>query len=803
MKFKSLLVVVLITFFAASGLAQDQTGSIFGTVRTEEGAAIVGVKVTANSAAVIRPIITRTNDRGYYVFPALPIGTYTITFEADQYQGMKQENVTVNLGNQLRFNQVMKTGNVGEEIITIDGEAPLVDVKSTDTSMNISKELFNSLPKGRNFASLVALAPGASDEGRFGGIMIDGASSSENVWVIDGAGTNDLIGGRNAQGAVFEFVEEIQVRSGGYEAEFGGSMGGVVNVVTRSGGNEFHGSINGYWSSDKFNANPRKSLRRNPVSENVEYFTYPKTPYDRYDIGGSLGGFIIKDRVWFFGSYMPWYEDLEKTVNFIDEEGYQYETRSYTRKRQQQNAALKVSAQLTDKLRLAGSFSTDWWKTEGELPSYTGTGTPDNYSAEKGWKYPGYVGAASLDYLLSDNIYFNSKFGYHQIDIAKIGQEQRDEAMYYHDGNFPNLFPEDAATIPEQYQVGSWHASMPWDALEAFTEDFQQSYNASGDVTLFTDAGGSHMIKTGLQWYWIKNRVANGDVNQYYRFYWRPDGVTYTNSISGDSGRGKYGFYYVGSWDRYYGLNGETSSNRYAIFLQDSWGVNDRLTLNLGVRAEQEKLPSYDPDFEDPLDFGFGDKIAPRFGISYDLFGDGKVKVYANWGIYHDVMKLEMAREGYGGRKWKDAVYTLDTLEWWTFPNVVDPSAYPGTMIGPAINHRIPALETTDPETEPMEQWEYIGGVDYQFADNMAVNVRLVYKTLKQTIEDIGTLKPDGEEYWHGNPGYGKSKESLEAQGLPSIKAVRDYLGLDIRLIKRFSNNWTGGVNLTGIQTSR
>jgi hypothetical protein len=797
MKHKVFLVVVLIALFAASGLAQDQTGSIFGTVKTEEGSAIVGVKITALSPALIRPIVTRSNDRGYYVFPALPIGTYTITFEAGQYQGIKQENITINLGNQLRFNQVLKTGNVGEEIITIEGDAPLVDVKSTDTSMNISKELFMALPKGRNFTSLVALAPGASDEGRFGGIMIDGASSSENVWVIDGAGTNDLIGGRNSQGAVFEFVEEIQVRSGGYEAEFGGSMGGVVNVVTRSGGNEFHGSLNGYWDSDSLNGSPRKTLRRNPVSEVIEYVNYPKTPYDRFDVGGSLGGFVIKDHVWFFGSYMPWFEEIDKTINFIDEEGYPTETRTYKRKDQQHNMAFKLSAQVTDKLRVAGSFSSDWRKQTGELPSYQGTSNPDNFSEDKGWKWPGYVAAGSLDYLLSDQLYFNAKFGFHQVDTAKLGQEVIDAAQYYHDGSFPTLFPEDAAAIPEQYRVGSWVASMPWDALSSFGEDFQQSYNASGDFTYFAEAGGSHMVKSGLQWYWIKNRVSDGDVNQYYRFYWRPDGVTWTNPISGESGRGKYGWYRVWSYDEYAGLNGETSSNRYAIFLQDSWGVNERLTLNLGIRAEQEKLPSYDPDFDDPLDFGFGDKIAPRVGISYDLYGDGKVKLYANWGIYYDVMKLEMAREGYGGRIWKDARYTLDTLEWWTFPNVVDPSQYPGTPIGPPQNHRIPALETTDPETKPMEQWEYIGGVDWQFADNMAVNVRFVYKTLIRTIEDIGILTDDGEEYWHANPGYGKSKEILESFGYPNIKAVRDYMGLDIRLIKRFGNNWQGGVNFT------
>ena len=789
------IVLLLITGLA---FAQDQTGSIFGTVSTEDGAAIVGAKVTVTSTALIRPIITTTNDRGRYVFPSLPIGSYAVTFEADQYQGKKQENVNLSIGQQLRFNITLKTGDVGEEVITITGEAPLVDVKSTDTGMNISKELFQSLPKGRNFASMVALAPGASDEsGRFGGIMIDGASSAENVWVIDGAGTGNLVTGARAQGAVFEFVEEIQVRSGGYEAEFGGSMGGVVNVVTRSGGNEFHGNLVGYWNGDALDAMPRKTLRRNPITQGIEYVQYPKDDFNRYDVGGSLGGYLIKDRIWFFGSYMPWFAETNRTVGFIDGDGRVFETRTYKQEQQAHNIAAKLSSQLTEKLRLSGSFSSDWNKTVGELPGYVGTGNPDGFKDDRGNKFPGYVAAGSVDYLVTDSMYLNAKFGFHQVDQGAIGQVISDEALYLHSGTFSNLFPADAASIPDQYRVSNGYSSIPFAELNAFIEDFRQSYNASGDLTYFAEAAGSHMFKTGLQWYWIKNRVANGTVGQHYTFYWRDESTLYTNPITGESGRGEYGFYRVLSYENLYGLNGETSSNRYALFAQDSWGINDRLTLNVGIRSESEKLPSYDPNFDDPLDFGFGDKIAPRIGISYDLFGDGKVKVYGNWGIYHDVMKLQMAREGYGGRVWRDARYTLDSLEWWTFPNVVDPSQYPGTPIGPPVNHRIPALETTDPETKPMEQWEYIAGVDWQFADNMAINFRFVYKTLRKTIEDIGIITADGEEYWHGNPGFGKSKEILEANGYPNVKAIRDYMGLDIRFIKRFSNNWTGGINFT------
>jgi len=799
MKSKMLaLTAVLLLISAVSGLAQEQTGAIFGTVKTGDGAVIEGVKVKATSSSLIRPREVTTNNRGYYIFPALPVGTYTLTFTGENYKTTEQTGISLSIGAQLRVNVTMETG-VFEDLIVISGEAPLVDVKSTDTGMSISKELFNLLPKGRSFQSVVTLAPGAEDNPDHGGLYIDGASSSENVWIIDGAGVNNLNTGRLAQNQVFEFIEEVQIRSGGYEAEFGGSMGGVVNVITRSGGNEFHGEGTFYYEADNLNVGPRDSLRINPVDDvTPEYFENETDNWYQYEVGGALGGFIFKDRVWFFGSYIPRHRLISRTVNFKDAFGDTYLTRDYDDSRWTHNAAVKISSQLTSKLRTSASFNTDWYKRLGSLPGRDGLGNPEDNWEEQGIKNPGYTAAANVDYLMSDAFYVNGKFGWHMIDTTQLGIGTIfTEPRYYMDGSMVSVIPPgELATVPAQYINGQYWANYPWATFNATTKDFFMQYNWSADATYFTEMSGDHMFKGGVQHYWIKNEVLAGNPKQYYRFYWRPEGVVYTNPITGESGRGKYGWYRVLSYEKLYGLDGKTTSNRFAIFFQDSWSPTPRLTINAGLRLEKENLPSYNEDYADPFQFGFTDKIAPRIGVAYDWFGNGKLKVFANWGVYYDVMKLQMAREGYGGCVWKDARYTLDTFEWWTFPDKVGPP-YPGTPIGPPVDWRIPALETTDPEAKPAGMFEYIAGADYQLSDNMAVNVRFVFKNLRRTIEDVGVITPHGEEYWHGNPGFGITKERLEASGYPVTKAKRNYYGLEVRVNKRFSNNWAGGANIT------
>jgi hypothetical protein len=783
----------LVLLCAAVTMAQEQTGSIFGTVKNKEDAVIAGAKIVVKSPSLIRPLETSTNDKGVYVFPSLPVGLYSVNFSAEKYRDVTQKDIPLTIGSQLRINATLEVGVVGEEIITVTGEAPLVDVKSTDTGMSITKEMFAFLPKGRNFTSIVALAPGANDERVGDGLMIDGATAVENVWVIDGVDVTDMYNGQAKQTAVFEFIEEVQVRSGGYEAEFGGSMGGVVNVVTRSGGNEFHGEGAFLLNNQSLDGPRRQTLRINPVDDvTAEYVTWPKDSYNRYEMGGALGGYVLKDRIWFFGSYLPVFDDVSRTVNFRDAHAVVTSTADYDQQERVHQAAIKVSSQLTSKLRVSGSYMNDWYRRLGNLPPLDGSGNPDDNWSEKGSTQPGYDFAAGADYLISDNLYASFKGGYHYDDNNQLGGP--DSVRWR---MMSNMSQFDVSGIPAGYvKPNGWNSISDGNVQVC---DIREKMNWSGDVTYFAELEGSHMFKGGVQYFWIANDVSSTYVKDYAMFYW---GQThYSEKPNGVSGTGQYGYYRIVTGHAGgFGTVADVNSARYAIFVQDSWGVTPKITVNIGLRAEKEAIPSFSdlPEYQyDPVTFGFQDKIVPRFGVAYDVYGNGKLKVFGNMARYYDVMKLAMAIGSYGGFKWVDKYYTLDTLEWWTIGGVVGKGNYPGTYLE-SLDNRIPSFDTTDPELKPTGTEEYILGGDYQLADNMAVNVRFVHKKLTNAIEDVGIMEEDGENYYTANPGYGWSVSKRAAAGFPPcVKAIRHYWATEIRLTKRFSNNWSGGANLT------
>ena len=161
----------------------------------------------------------------------------------------------------------------------VTGQAPLIDVKSYAKDLTMSKVMFSALPKGRDFASLVTVLPGVSTESfaggvdragasaRAGGLSVDGASASENVFFVDGVNTTQLEDGTMSQKVNFDFIDEIQVKASGYQAEFGGSMGGVVNVITRSGGNQFHGDVLGYYSGSALAGKRRRRPPHQPPGQ--------------------------------------------------------------------------------------------------------------------------------------------------------------------------------------------------------------------------------------------------------------------------------------------------------------------------------------------------------------------------------------------------------------------------------------------------------------------------------------------------------------------------------------------------------
>ena len=247
-QFASLLFGALLLVAASSfAFAQENTGSVTGTVKDTAGATVPGAKVTLSGSGLVRSLDATSDKEGQFTFPKVPSGSYTVTVTQTGFKTVKNEDVAVVLGQSSNVDVALSAGAVTESV-TISAGSDVIDVTSSKASTSITEKFVDNTPKGRQFHSLLIVAPGVRAEpksGNFGvgGFQINGASGSENTFIVDGIDVSDVRRGflRSNDSLPFEFVREVQVKTAGFEAEYTGTMGGVVNVVSKSGSNEFHG----------------------------------------------------------------------------------------------------------------------------------------------------------------------------------------------------------------------------------------------------------------------------------------------------------------------------------------------------------------------------------------------------------------------------------------------------------------------------------------------------------------------------------------------------------------------------------
>ena len=779
--------------------AQVPTGQIFGTITDEEGRSLPGVTVEATSPKLVGKAATVTDADGDYRLFALTPGIYKITFTLQGFKTITREGIVVEIEQTVKLDISMQMGGI-EEQVTVVGQSPLIDVKSTTKGMTMTKEMFELLPRGRDFDTLVSAVPGVANEPLLSGLSVDGASGAENMYYIDGTDVTNLYYGDRGQDAAFEFVDEVQVKASGYQAEFGGSLGGVVTVITRQGGNEFHGELIGYYSGSKLTGKERDTLRLNlydvSIAEHVNYQDlYGKDEIHRIEAGFSLGGYILKDRLWFFGSFLPVFLTTERHVQFDPSliEG------DYTRRDKYWNFQLKLTAQPFRFMRFGASFVNNFSKYKGELPPQAGTGNPEDVWSEYGLSFPNWSVSTYADFTFGNNILLSLRGGsfYRNITDQLV---QPSEPRWVHSGTGNSIYPD----IPLEYIKPRGWANMPSGANWVTEKWISQKSYINGDFTYYMDFAGEHAWKLGIQW--VRTGENEEDGFKYpdcplIGFSWGWPLILWGQ----DYGMGTYGYYSVAG-NEVTGPRGffyQVHSDRWAIYLQDSWTIGRNLTLNLGVRTENEYVPNYSDNPElkgiKPIEFTFGDKLAPRLGFVYDVFGDTSLKVFGSYGLYFDVMKLYMAAPSFGGYKAKSAYYTLDTYEW---NKIGINSYYPGTLLTVVDWFQID-FESVDPDLKPMSQREFSLGVEKMLGENLSATVRLVQKHLRYAIEDTGVIVPGaGEMYYFTNPGFGYSLHTtnggkFDPKYPETPKAKREYWAVNFSLDKRLSNNWLAGLSYT------
>lgn len=778
-------------------LAQETTGTVRGSVLDPSGAAIPNAKVQLSGPGLPANLTTESDATGAFRFVSVPPGPgYAVSVSASGFRNSRVANVNVEIGKATTVEVKLEVGQI-TETVEVAASAVLVDTQSSSSAVTVDKSFFDLLPKGRSFYDLINIAPGARNESKAGGYEVDGASGSENTYYLDGMEVTSIQQGTlSSQNRVpVEMVQQVQVKNGVMEAQYGGAMGGVINAVVRSGSNSFHGEAGFYYNNNSMRARPNPTLQISntvPGRMTPEYFQNPMDDYQTWNPVFNLGGPLWKDKIFFFSGYAPTVTNTERTVKFLTGQ-----TGTYDQRDAQQYLSNKIDFVPFSKLRVNMGWVWNPSRTTGSLPASNGTGSYTTNYASRGSRQSGNVLTYQADYIASSKLIFSFHGGYTvQNNNTNYGLTS-DTYIYYNSSNVG------MAGVPASLQRAAGAVSTS----AGFTKyDKYPRHNYNLDGSYMFNLGGQHNIKAG----WQMNQLAN-DVwtmsypNGYYRYYW---GSTYTCVTSQCSGRvaGTYGYYrlYI------YGTVGNVSSNNQGLFVQDNWRVNKRLTLNLGLRTEHEFVPSFASDKSIPskaITFSWGQKLSPRLGGAYDLFGDGKHRIYASFGWFYDIMKYELPRGSFGGDIYWTYYGKLDD------PNLVntlrgipaDPTKLPGFIEG--INWRIPSNDPSnnliDPNIKPMKQQMIDVGYDYSVSSTMVASARYTNRRLRRIIEDTGFMTPEGESYYIGNPSEGLLGDAAKwtAQWGPGIplppKPERKYDALELRLDKRFSSRYQFAASYT------
>lgn len=594
---------------------------------------------------------------------------------------------------------------------------------------------------------MVYLAPSVQPDSW--GIAIDGATSAENMYIIDGINTTDVELGIIGTNLTYEFIEEVQTKTGGYEAEYGGAMGGVVNVITKSGSNVLHGAAWLNYQTHNFYSTPKIGYFGEGA---IDEFSY-------YDFGLSLSGPIVRDKAWFFLGATPSF----RTTHYEPMNSWTGETRTFDGTRNRYYFSGKFVFEATSGHKLTTSAFGDPMNGEGDNPR--NIVDFDDYERYGVTKYSGgtYNFALKYDGIFGNDWLAYAMFGYFYGKNREMPRDKTKPAIWLTQGYLG---------APDPYGMGG----------RGENNDLvvRQRWQAYLDITKFL---GGHSIKAGIQF----QRSASLNEGS-----WTGGYVRQIRPLDG---------YYRDAW---WSWEGEAYTDILAFFVQDSWKVTDRLVLNVGVRMEDQNIHASDKSqFYEPnasvIHWSFLDQISPRIGFAFDLIGDGTSKSFGSYGRFYEMVPLNVNRS-FGGQSLIMYYYPIILGDPLTF--IPDKSqAFYVYDLGNA--EEFPDPDRADKGLDPQYVEEFIVGFEKQIAMDFSLSIRGVWKKLGMAVED-GSLDAGasffffnpGKHFIKGeiNPNTGKPRE-LFVDAFP--EATRDFKALEIMLLKKFSRNYMFSLSYT------
>jgi len=749
-------------------LAQTgQTGTINGSVTDDQGVALPGVSVTIKSPAIILPQMgTVTNAKGVYRFPSLPPGTYEVSFELTGMNSVVRKGLKLSIGQTLTLDVSLKMKTIEESVVVV-GQAPTLDKESTTGVTSLDKIAIASIPSERDLGSYFALTPGVTNEPTKAGETQNwgnsayGSTVRDNAFNLDGVNLSDpLVGTQNVEFGM-DIMEELSVQAGGLPAEFGSVKGAVVNVVTKSGGNDFSGSASFYFKNDSLQSDNSKGT---PLAGFKGGFR------QAYEPTVTFGGPAIKDKLWFFAGF------AYKKLSLFAPAGFPYggdPTIQHTIEMNSYFPYFKFTYQPNQQNKIIFSYN------------YSGIITPQEgqnalNSEDTVWRRERVSHVFNLQWtrFFSRSFFMNFKAAYLESNH--------------------NLRPNKKATFWIDLATGAWTGGISWDDL---FHDPRLQVNVDG--TLFADnLAGSHEFKFGGEFSWVE--------------------MSETDHIFADNPYNYY-FGYKIFGTPYIGIYQEPFSQKfrmmnYAGFLQDSWGITKNLTVNLGLRLSLQNgiIPKQNegavdktflgvpysqavPNTFTPLKWA---SLSPRVGLIYDITGDGKTLFKASFSRY-DQANLGINFMNANPNKPLSYAFLL-------FP---DGTPVPGAIIqvsfpqGAKVGYKGQSVKV------PYDD-EIIVGLEREIVTDFSLGLRYIRKRDKNLIYEIDAnsldadkLMNNGELVWtnweqvhftdpfDGSQQYAWNQlDVAKANDLYTVNPPglnRDYDGAQVTLNKRFSQGWS------------
>ena len=699
---------------APMAMAQSVTGAVAGRANAGDQVTIT------NEATGLNRTVTVGAD-GSYRLSQLPIGDYSLTVSRGGQTVGEAIPFNVQLGGTTNINLDSAGGISNLGTVQVIGSRIInrVDVRSTESATNITREEWARLPVAQSLGSVALLAPGViGGNSSFGGISFGGSSVAENSVFINGLNVTDFYRRQSFSTAPFAFFREFQVKTGGYSVEFGRSTGGVINAVTRSGGNEFDGGVEvtfepSAWKSEADDHEFSGTDSDGTASSAIFRASRDRSSFTKANLWAS--GPIIKDRLFFFAMY----EARDSNSKYSSSSGGAW----FTDKSDDGFWGTKLDWRLTDNhllellafsdetQTLTSAYGYDW--DSGEIGDLTGDNTTEGGGKSGSLTYTGYFG---------ENFVAKAMYGINRSRAFSFSPADGPCEQIFFDASYRSVY--EAMGSP----VLGCH---PTSAMIVAHEDEREAARLDFEWTL-----GNHQLRFG-----IDHELMSTDRTS---FYPGPTGMRYTAFSVVPGAELDNGAVVPAGVDailmarrRIDGGVFETEASAY--YVEDNWSVTPNLLLNLGVRVDS---------FENKTAAGgsfieMDDLVSPRVGFSWDMKGDGSTKLFGNLGRYYLPVTNNINYTFAGGLTDERTFYVLNGWQQATNPITGAPYLSPiiGAQIGPVdqqYNVSVGDLrQSVDRDLDAVYQDEAILGFQSAISQAWSWGVNATYRRMKNALDDV------------------------------------------------------------------